>query len=1155
MKTRTIILALVLLTSSQFSTGQDAPEPCSFTTIMEVEAEANPIYQRSWFNLEKRLQEMQEAAPLRNDEVFTIPVVVHVIHTGEAIGSGPNIPDEQVFSAIQALNEDFRKIAGTNGDGIGVDTGIEFCLAVRDPQGNSTTGIVRVDGSVLPAYAADGIQATGDVGAPELEVKSLSNWPIQDYMNIWVVSEIEGNNAQSGIQGYSRFPVNSIVDGLVVLYNAIGTVGNIKSSTALNRTVTHEVGHYLGLYHTFHLTNNCNGESNCNTQGDRVCDTPQTVSSPSCSTQGCGNQQVENYLDYTPQTCMNAFTEGQRTRMRNTILADRSSLLESIACVSVHNNDAGITSVSHPSGSLCSAQVNPAVRLTNFGSQTLTSCTIHYATNNTVFANFAWSGSIAPSTSLDVELPMISGTMGENLFSAWTTNPNGVADEGPDNDEFELPFSVSTGETVTVSVNVDFFGQESTWEIKQGDTVMASGGPFQNYSQGSIFSESVCLAHGCYTFFMYDSHGDGMSFTIGSYEVVNSEGTVLASGGGNFGYEAEHLFCLDAPDEPEEPDPVPPIAGFTASNTSGCGNANVTFTNTSSGATSYAWSFPGGSPSSSTANNPTVAYNSPGNYSVTLTATNSDGSTSITQNNVVTVFSHPTASISAAPITCNGANNGGLTASASGGGGGFQYQWSNNATGASLSNLAPGNYTVTVTDANGCTATASQNLTNPPAMNVTLFKSDITCNGLNNGSVNATANGGSQPYTYSWSHGATTSNVSGLAAGSYTLTVTDANGCQGTSTVQIAEPTELVLNIDEITAETCDGNNGSAVLNAMGGTAPLTIQWSNGSLGQHLTGASAGTNLVTVTDANGCTVQDVIDIPYDCEEAPDGTRLTDDFCSATGLTLDDMIECIPVEDAVLYHWRFSSASNGFQAEGYTAENNTEFVLEHVSQQLAYGMVVGVSIRIQNEAEIWSEWGQQCFIAMAETIPLTTLESTDCNAEFFQPGTLIMTEVIAGAQAYEWAFYDGADSTIFTTFLPQLPLPVGEPLEEGQLYTISVRSEVANQWSDWGSECDVQFGEGTSVRDLDENDPHLQFWPNPNSGERISFRYRNLFTSDPVIELEVYDGSGKLVENKRLSHLASQGELTIQFNRRLQPGMYFLRTRTSERIFEEKIIVQ
>src|SRR5690606_3278251 len=163
---------------------------------------------------------------------------------------------------------------GTDGYGDGVDVEVEFCLAQRDPNGNASTGINRVNGCTVTNYCNEGITAGEGSGASEVQVKNLSRWNNQLYYNIWVVSEIENNNGGSGIQGYAYFPTTSIVDGTVVLYNAFGTVGTLNSYTNKNKTLTHEIGHGLALFHTFQ-GGSC-VENNCALQGDRVCDTPPT---------------------------------------------------------------------------------------------------------------------------------------------------------------------------------------------------------------------------------------------------------------------------------------------------------------------------------------------------------------------------------------------------------------------------------------------------------------------------------------------------------------------------------------------------------------------------------------------------------------------------------------------------------------------------------------------------------------------------------------------------------------------------------------------------------------------------------------------------------------------------------------------------------------
>lgn len=1149
MKTRIIFFAIAL-SAALSSFAQETTDGCGFQGIFDRDLSEDPQFARSWFALEQRMLQMQDMPNLRDEEILSIPVVFHIIHVGEEYGWMSNIPDEQLFSAIEALNEDFRKLPGTNGDGIGVDTGIEFCLAKRDPNGNPTTGIVRVDGSSVPGYAEDGIQATGDVGAEEIAVKSLSNWPYQDYLNIWVVSEIEGNDAQSGIQGYSRFPVPSMVDGVVVLYNATGTVGNLKSSTNLNRTVTHEVGHYLGLYHTFHLTSNCTPESNCATQGDRVCDTPQTPLSPSCSNLGCGQQMVENYMDYTPQICMNAFSDGQRTRMRNTIIADRATLLESLGCAAVTDNDAGIAQIVAPVGSVCSPLVSPTVRLTNYGSAALTSCTIHYSTNNQNFAQYSWNGNLPSGSSVNVDLPQIAGFNGENELNAWVSSPNGQFDETPANDEATGSFSVASGGTVTLSISVDFFGSETTWAVSQSGTIVAAGGPYINNSQGTVFTTDLCLPEGCYELTMFDAYGDGQSFTQGWYSMADEEGNVLANGSGDWGDSATHTFCVDAA---EIVLPDPPVASFTSSASNGCNSLSVSFTNTSTGATAYQWSFPGGSPSSSTLPNPTVNYSSPGSYTVTLNVTNEGGSDVESLANFVQVGASPNVSLNVTQPSCHTSNDGSIATNVSGSGP-FTYAWNSGQSSAQISGLSAGNYSVTVTNAQGCTASASAQLSAPPALNVTVFKTDVTCYGDTDGSATATANGGTAPYTYSWNNGGASNTIANLGQGNVGVIVTDANGCTASANATIQQPSAITYTLSDIVNETCSGNDGSALINAMGGTSPLTISWSNGTAGSALSGASAGDYTVTITDAQGCSESTLVTIDFECEEPVPTTRLDDASCSATDLYLHNTVSCIPVEDASMYQWRFVSTEIGLTAEGYTSNDNTTYLLEQVSPDIRYGIDLVVTLRVLNSDEVWSEWGEPCTISLADQIPVTQLALADCNAGVVMPNTVLNADNVAGASVYEWRFTSALEEIITESYLPELNLNPSIGLTEGQEYAVSIRVQVGGNWSLWGDACALTYGEAVGVGELYSAET-LTVYPNPSNGEQIFINYRNLRTTDNVLEIEIYDGSGKLIENREQSIIALQGELTLQFRRKLAPGMYFLKARMSGRMFEEKIIVQ
>lgn len=239
-----------------------------------------------------------------SSSVKTIPVVVHVIH----VGGAENISDAQVQSQIDVLNEDFRKMTGTNGDGNGVDTEIQFCLAKKTPEGKCTNGIVRIQSTLSNHQTYQ-----------RSMLKQLSYWDNTRYLNMYVVKTI---NSASGILGYSSFPGGPPdEDGIVVLHNYFGRIGTAAAS--IGRTTTHEIGHWFGLYHTF---NGGCGVDTC-ADGDYVCDTPPAANPNfGCPTiNSCSNDfpnvndQVQNYLDYSNDNCKNMFTMGQKVRMHTTL--------------------------------------------------------------------------------------------------------------------------------------------------------------------------------------------------------------------------------------------------------------------------------------------------------------------------------------------------------------------------------------------------------------------------------------------------------------------------------------------------------------------------------------------------------------------------------------------------------------------------------------------------------------------------------------------------------------------------------------------------------------------------------------------------------------------------------------------------------------------
>ena len=212
---------------------------------------------------------------------------------------------------------------------------------------------------------------------------------------------------------------------------------------------------------------------------------------------------------------------------------------------------------------------------------------------------------------------------------------------------------------------------------------------------------------------------------------------------------------------------------------------------------------------------------------------------------------------------CADGDDGSAEAIASGGTPGYTYAWSNGHVGAVVSNLAAGGYTVTVTDDNGCTAEASVNILDPNELVLKINDiEDVSCNGESDGTVTVSVIGGTGPYTFTGpllKTGPTTAVANGLAAGTYLFMVTDANGCVAMATATVDEPTLLIAEMISHTDISCyDANDGTATVNATGGTTPYSYAWDNGANTATAVGLTPGLHTVQVTDANGCTANAVV---------------------------------------------------------------------------------------------------------------------------------------------------------------------------------------------------------------------------------------------------------------------------------------------------------
>jgi len=211
-----------------------------------------------------------------------------------------------------------------------------------------------------------------------------------------------------------------------------------------------------------------------------------------------------------------------------------------------------------------------------------------------------------------------------------------------------------------------------------------------------------------------------------------------------------------------------------------------------------------------------------------------------------------TAAATTVNVPCNGQASGSVSITVNGGTAPLTYAWSNGASGQTLSNVSAGTYTVTITDANGCTATQTATVTQASAINPMIVTTNIPCAGQANGSIDLAVMGGTTPYVYSWSNGSSSEDISNLAAGPYTVSITDALGCIASTTVTIFEPTPL--SVSTSSTDELLGNDGTATATVTGGTAPYTYLWSPGAATtSSINGLTTGLYSVVVMDANGCS--------------------------------------------------------------------------------------------------------------------------------------------------------------------------------------------------------------------------------------------------------------------------------------------------------------
>ncbi|RED96171.1 T9SS-dependent choice-of-anchor J family protein [Marinoscillum furvescens] len=407
----------------------------------------------------------------RQQQVYEIPVVFHVIHDGSDVGFGSNLPDERIIEQLEILNEDFRR---TNADAsdtpneflsVAADTEIEFVFARQDPEGLPTDGIVRIQGAKSEYSISD-----------DAALMAESFWPHEHYINFYITN-LSGNNL-----GYAQFPFSNLegiaselenyrsTDGIVIDYVWVGRNTNTGSFDSHGRTATHEMGHYLGLRHIW-------GDGGCSAQ-DYCDDTPEAASSSSgCPTNKntCDSKDmVQNYMDYTDDRCMNLFTVCQKERMRTVLETSprRKTLLTSPGLqtpVLVANN-LGARSIIAPQQSDCAETTTPSLQVRNYGTNEITSFEVALYLNGSRIETQSKEVLLATGETSQVSFsPLTIDHTVSNNVRFEVISVNGTTDAEPENDIKEVLLAPSALDNIPF---YEDFEESNTYfrRAEQGNT-------------------------------------------------------------------------------------------------------------------------------------------------------------------------------------------------------------------------------------------------------------------------------------------------------------------------------------------------------------------------------------------------------------------------------------------------------------------------------------------------------------------------------------------------------------------------------------------------------------------------------------------------------------------------------------------------------------
>ncbi len=635
--------------------------------------------------IEQKVQDFLAANPNigQSRATYTIPIVFHIVWNNNS----DNIADQYILAQLEQLNDDFSATNADIGSVPGIfqnligNVDIEFCLATVDPNGNPTTGINRVQTSQTSFQQFDAIKFASQGG--------VNAWDTNTYFNVWV------GDIGAGLLGYAQFPTQFAsspnTDGLVLNTNTVGsltTPNPVNWDFRFGRTATHELGHCLGL---FHIWGDDNGSC---TGSDQVADTPNQASEnygcPGSATSCGSSDMVMNYMDYVNDNCMFMFSQGQADRITGFInsyqylqnkIAASTQVCGAVApqagisggnagcpgdAIQLNNATSGSAdtySWSFPGGvpSSSTAQNPPTVTYANAGTYTVTlnvsgpagSSSANYSVeivdcNNFVCNTLDHLNGGAPTLVADPNGGYISGNnsygdiakaeyfddYGSDIYLQEVDFDFGLA-SGGGNVNFVI-WDGSTGTPGDELVSVAVSRSAIAADVSAGNLTTVDFGLFQINnpifvgfevpSSGDIAVRTNSDGQTNPTT-AWEQWGNGDWYPFNDYTNTNTT------------WEIDVAMAIYPRVCSVSSVPQAPVANFGYQVISqGCETIQIQFSDNSTfSPTSWNWSFPGGSPASSSMQNPVVSFSGAGNYGATLSVSNNLGSDSQTQNNIINV--------------------------------------------------------------------------------------------------------------------------------------------------------------------------------------------------------------------------------------------------------------------------------------------------------------------------------------------------------------------------------------------------------------------------------------------------------------------------------------------------------------------------------------